>query len=167
MDLVGHLSKELGGLRLNLTPGKVPLNHHLLLRVRSWDLCLIVDEVDAGAVVPAWWFHDPPLLGVVSQRLGELAALLGQYQALLQEVKVVPSELDLHCLEAAPKAILTSDLGEACEQDACYKRRSLWNLETAPVERLGGTSWTSLSRRDSEQTLPPTQSGPSFLTQTL
>ena len=49
MDLVGHLSKELGGLRLNLTPGKVPLNHHLLLRVRSWDLCLIVDEVDAGA----------------------------------------------------------------------------------------------------------------------
>ena len=82
-------------------------------------------EVCAGAVVPAWWFHDPPLLGVVSQRLGELAALLGQYQALLQKVEVVPSELDLHCLEAAPKAILTSDLGEACEQDACYKRRSL------------------------------------------
>ena len=60
-----------------------------------------------------------------AKEINELAALLGQYQALLQEVKVVPSELDLHCLEAAPKAILTSDLGEACEQDACYKRRSL------------------------------------------
>ena len=113
MDLVGHLSKELGGLRLNLTPGKVPLNHHLLLRVRLWDLGLIVDEVDARAVVPARGFHNPPLLRIFRQSLDELAPLLRHHQTFLQEVKVVPTKLELHGVEAAPKAILPRDLGEA------------------------------------------------------